>query len=581
MEKIKKGFLFFAIIIIGFMVPKFAAAQTKDPADLVILHGKVVTVDPFRPHAEAVAISADTIRAVGTDRSISKLAGNKTKVIDAKGLLVIPGFIEGHGHLMQLGETLNELNLANAHNWSDIVQKVKKTANKADSGDWILGYGWHQEKWDHPPEPNVNGWPTNAMLNKVSPDNPVLLTHASGHGIIANKKALELAGVTAKTKSPEGGTIVHGKNGEPIGVLLDDASALVYKAHAQYLGQRSKKQAHQDRIKQLQRAAKDAISKGITTFKAESNSLNMIDFFKKLDAAGKLPLRIYAMIDEPANVLAKALPKYRHVGRGNWFLTVRSIGEKTIDGALGTHTALMLKPYNDLPDSTGLQATSTAEETKTAKLAIKYGYQMDIHAIGDRANREVLDIYQKVFRKHPNKTNLRWEISHAQHLNPKDLPRFAKLGIIANMQGIHACSDGPYVVKRLGEKRAREGAYAWHKLIAHGTVVTNGTDTPVEDENPIPNFKCSVTRQLKSGAFFYPKEDMTRLQALKSYTINNAYSMFQEDHLGSITPGKLADIAILSRNIMSIPYYSIDSTKVVYTIIGGKVKYDHGEFKNM
>jgi predicted amidohydrolase YtcJ len=581
MKKIKFGILFLAVIGIGLVTCNFASAQPKDPADLVILHGKVVTVDPFRPHAEAVAISADTIRAVGTDRRISEFVGSNTQVIDAKGLLVVPGFIEGHGHIMQLGETLNELNLADVNNWSDIVQKVKKATEKAAPGKWIVGYGWHQEKWDHPPDPNVNGWPTNKMLNKVSPDNPVLLTHASGHGIIVNKKALELAGITAKTESPEGGTIVHGKIGKPIGVLLDDATALVYKVHAKYLAQRSPQQVHQDRIKQLERAAKDAISKGITTFKAESNSLNMIDFFKKLNAAGKLPLRIYAMINAPSNVLAKALPHYRIIGHGNWFLTVRSIGEKTIDGALGTHTAHMLKPYNDLPNSTGLQATSIAQETKTAELAVKYGYQMDIHAIGDLANRQVLNIYQKVFLEHPGKTDLRWEISHAQHLNPSDIPRFAKLGIIANMQGIHACSDGPYVVKRLGKKRTRQGAYAWHKLISYGTVVTNGTDTPVEDENPIPNFKCSVTRQLKSGAFFYPQEDMTRLQALKSYTINNAYSMFQEDHLGSITPGNLADIAILSKDIMSIPYYSIDSARIVYTIIGGKVKYDHGKFKNL
>jgi predicted amidohydrolase YtcJ len=510
MKQIKLGILLLAITGIGFVTCKSAAAQSKGSADLVILHGKVVTVDPFHPQAEAVAVSKDTIRAVGTDRKVSKLEGSSTRVIDAKGLLVVPGFIEGHGHLMELGKTLNELNLADAHSWPDIVQKVKKAAAKADSGDWILGYGWHQEKWDHPPTPNVNGWPTNKMLNKVSPDNPVLLTHASGHGIIVNNKALELAGITTETKSPEGGTIVH-NNGKPIGVLLDDAAALVYKVHAKVLAQRSRQQIYQDHVNQLKRAAKDAISKGITTFKAESNSLGMIDFYRKMNTAGKLPLRIYAMIDEPSNVLAKALPKYRFVGRGNWFLTVRSIGEKTIDGALGTHTALMLKPYNDLPDSTGLQATSIEEETKTVELAIKNGYQVDIHAIGDRANREVLDIYQKVFMKHPDKTDLRWEISHAQHLNPKDLPRFAKLGIIANMQGIHACSDGPYVVKRLGEKRAREGAYAWHKLIAHGTVVTNGTDTPVEDENPIPNFKCSVTRQLKNGAFFFPKEDMSRL----------------------------------------------------------------------
>lgn len=586
MKKNKWISFFTALIGIGWIftpIRTAARAVKPKPADLVLLHGKVVTMDPFRPHAEAVAISADTIRAVGSDRRIRELIGSHTRVINAKGMLVIPGFIEGHGHLMELGQSLNELDLRGEPTWSAIVQKVGKAAAEAQPGEWIFGQGWHQEKWDHPPKPNVNGWPTNTALSKVSPNNPVVLTQSSGHALIANKKALELAGITAETPNPKGGVIVRNKKGSPIGVLTDNAEGLVYKPYRKEQAKRSPKEVFEDRLEQFNGAVKDAISKGITSFKAQSNALSMIDFYRKLDARGKIPLRIYAMINEPSDTLAEALPKYRIVGHGNWFLTVRAIGEKLEDGALGSHTAHMLKPYKDLPNSTGTQVTSVAENTKTAELALKYGYQMEVHAIGDLANRQVLNIYQKVQRQHPGQADLRWEIEHAQHLNPTDIPRFARLGVIASMQSIHACRDAPFVVKELGKKRAREGAYAWHKLIDGGAVVTEGTDVPVANENPIPNFKCGVTRQIKNGkgTYFYPREVKTRKQELRDYTVNNAYSMFQEDHLGSITPGKLADITVLSQDIMTAPAYSIDSTKVVYTIIGGKVKYDHGAFENL
>jgi predicted amidohydrolase YtcJ len=272
----------------------------------------------------------------------------------------------------------------------------------------------------------------------------------------------------------------------------------------------------------------------------------------------------------------RRLPEYRMAGYGNHFLTVRSI-KRQIDGALGPHGAWLLDPYVDLPTSTGLNLEPVAEIERTAEIAIKHGFQVNTHAIGDRGNREVLDIYERVFRANPDKRDLRWRIEHAQHLHPSDIARFRSLGVVASMQGIHGTSDGPWVLKRLGEARARSGAYLWRSLIDAGVVVTNGTDVPVEDIDPIASFHASVSRQVRDGSRFYPDQRMTREEALRSYTLNNAYAAFEEGVKGSITPGKLADIVILSKDIMAVPEEEIPTARVDVTIVGGKVRYRRGD----
>jgi predicted amidohydrolase YtcJ len=266
------------------------------------------------------------------------------------------------------------------------------------------------------------------------------------------------------------------------------------------------------------------------------------------------------------------LKNYRIIDHGDRRLTVRAI-KRLIDGALGAHGAWLLEPYSDLLESVGLIGTPVDSIRATAELAIADGFQLCVHAIGDRGNREILDLYEATFKKHPGKCDLRWRVEHAQHLHPDDVPRFASLSVIASMQGIHCTSDGPWVPKRLGDKRSKEGAYAWRSLLDSGAVVSNGTDTPVEDVDPIANFHALVTRKMKDGSAFYPEQRMTRDEALRAYTYTAAYAAFEEKSKGSLTPGKLADIVVLSRDILTIPEDDIPGTEVLFTILGGKVLY--------
>lgn len=546
------------------------------PADLVLRNGKIVTVDSKRPEAQAVAVSGYTIAAVGSNEEIARYVGPNTQVIDLNGQLAIPGFIEGHGHYMGLGESKLELDLTTAKNFDDIVAMVADAVKKAKPGDWILGRGWHQEKWNKVPWPNVEGVPLHQALDRVSPNNPVYLTHASGHAALVNGRALQLAGVTRATPNPQGGEIVKDARGEPTGLLRERAQGLAGRAMDEALAKMTGEEREARSREVIGLAGADAVSKGVTSFQDAGSSFATIDLFKKLDAEHALPLRLYVMVrGESDSVLDANLDQYRMVMQDDAFLTVRAI-KMVMDGALGSHGAWMLEPYDDLPASTGLNLIPVERLKSVAEIAIRHGYQVNTHAIGDRANREVLNVYQAVFKANPDKKDLRWRDEHAQHIDPADQPRFARLGVIASMQAVHATSDGPWVPKRIGEKRAREGAYVWRKLMDSGAMVTNGTDTPVEDVNPIANFYAAVTRKTADGSLFYPEEKMTREEALKSYTLNNAYAAFEENFKGSLTPGKLADITVLSRDIMTVPDDSIPAARVVYTIIGGQIKYPAG-----
>jgi predicted amidohydrolase YtcJ len=537
----------------------------------VLRGGTVVTVDDAVPEAEAVAVRGDRIVAVGSDETIAAYLGEATEVIDLDGKLVIPGFIEGHGHYLYLGMAMSVLDLTEAANWDEIVAMVAGAARGAASGEWILGRGWHQEKWGRAPRPSVEGLPVHAGLSRVSPENPVFLTHASGHASFANALALELAGVTSETADPPGGEIVRDRNGEPTGALRETAQRLVRAAVERAQSSRSEEEIVAEALRAVELAGREALAKGVTSFHDAGASFETIDLFRELAAQGELPIRLYVMVRTSNEEMAAKLPEYRTIGFGGDFLTVRSI-KRQIDGALGPHGAWLLEPYQDL-ESTGLNLETVEDIEETAALAIEHGFQLGTHAIGDRANREVLDLYQRTFERNPAETDLRWRIEHAQHLHPDDIGRFAELGVIASMQGIHCTSDGPWVLKRLGARRAEEGAYVWRKLIATGAVVTNGTDVPVEDIDPIAGFYASVSRRMADGTTFFPEERMTREEALRSYTLLNAYSAFEEDIKGSLTPGKLADMVVLSRDIMTVPEAEIPATRVLYTILGGRVVY--------
>jgi predicted amidohydrolase YtcJ len=552
-----------------------AADQPRqDAADLVLRNGHVVTVDSTRPEAEAVAIRGYEIVAVGSNDEIEAYIGNGTRVIDLGGRLAIPGFIEGHGHYMGLGNAKMILDLTTVRSWEEIVAMVGAAARDAGRDAWISGRGWHQEKWDSVVGPTFDGVPTHAALSAVSPNNPVYLSHASGHAAFANARALELAGIDRDTPDPPGGTIVRDDQGNPTGLLRETAQGLVSRVMNRALEQRSAEEIEREARRMVQLAGQEAIENGVTSFHDAGSDFETIDFLKRLEAEGALPVRLYVMVRGESNeTMAERLKDYRMVAEGNDFLTVRSI-KHSIDGALGAHGAWLLAPYADMPGSAGLNTTDPAVIERTAQIAIENGFQVNTHAIGDRANREVLDIYERTFAAHPDKSDLRWRIEHAQHLDPADIPRFAELGVIAAMQGVHATSDGPWIDKRLGHERARTGAYVWRDLLDSGAIIANGTDVPVEHISPIVSFHSTVARRLADGSEFFPEQRLTREEALRSYTLANAFAAFEEDIKGSITPGKLADIVVLSKDIMTVPEEEILDAKVDITIIGGEVVYE-------
>src|SRR5690606_8517878 len=513
------------------------------------------------------------IAAVGSAEDIQRYIGDATQVIDLEGRLAIPGFIEGHGHFMGLGSSKLQLDLTTASSWNDIVAQVASAAAEAAPGEWIHGRGWHQEKWGGLPTPSVEGNPVHTSLSAVSPDNPVILTHASGHASFVNAKALELAGITRTTANPSGGEIVRDGNGNATGLLRETAQRLAGAASSQADSSQTPEERQALSRRMVQLAGIDLLSKGVTSFHDAGTGFRTIDFLRGLADEGELPVRLYVMVrGESVARMDSLLSSYRMTDYANGFLTVRSI-KRQIDGALGSHGAWLLEPYADLPRSAGLALESVESLEQVSEIAIRDGFQVNTHAIGDRANREVLDVYEKTFAASPDKSDLRWRIEHAQHIAPSDVARFKKLGVIASMQGIHTISDAPWLPGKLGAERAAEESYLFRSLWDLGVVVTNGTDTPVEDANPIPSFYGMVARVSNDGKVFTPEQRLTREEALRAYTINNAYAAFQENDLGSITPGKYADITVLSKDILTIPEAEIPTAEVVYTIVGGDVKF--------
>ena len=550
-----------------------APGEGVTPADLVLRGGIVATVDPDDSMAEALAIRDGWIVAVGSNEDVDALIGAGTEVIELDGRFAAPGFIEGHGHYMSLGNSKTILDLNGAANWDVIVAMVAEAVQEAEPGQWIRGRGWHQEKWDSPPDPAVEGNPTHASLSAVSPDNPVLLGHASGHAAFANAAALALGGFDRDAEPPPGGELVRDENGELTGLLRETAQRPVSAAFAQSESGRSAEEIEARFRREVALAAEEALSKGVTSFQDAGSSFSTIDGLKRLEEEGALPVRLYIMVRRASNEEMDArLPDYYMPSEGDDYLTVRSI-KRQIDGALGSHGAWLLEPYEDMPTSTGLVLETVEDITGTAHVAIKHGFQVNTHAIGDRANREVLDIYQAVFDSAGSGSDLRWRIEHAQHVHPDDIGRFAELGVLASMQGVHATSDAPWIPLRLGDQRAEERTYLWRSFMNAGVRINNGTDVPVEDIDPLAGFRSSVTRLTVDGSIFYPEQNMTRTEALRSYTINNAIAAFEEDYKGSLEVGKLGDVVVLDRDILTVSDEELAEARVDVTIVGGEVRY--------
>ncbi len=559
----------------------FSGCSSGPTADLVLKNGTIATLEEEHGDVEALAASDDTILAVGPTADIASYVGSGTRVIDLEGRLATPGFIEGHGHFMGMGQSQMQLGLLGTPSWDEVVARVDSAADEVPSGAWLEGRGWHQEKWTAEPERVVRGFPTNARLNKVAPDTPVFLTHASGHAAIANDAALERAGIGPDTPDPEGGTIVRDAQGRATGVLLETAEGLVLEAIEQSRSDMTAEERRARKKKQVRLAAENALAHGVTSFHDQGASFETIERYREMAQAGELGIRMYAMVSqsEVTPETQDTLAALRTMGAADHHFTVRSIGEVTVDGALGSRTAWMLNPYNDAPNDTGTNVTAMDRVREIAEIAMEENYQLAVHAIGDRANRESLDLFESLFKKADvDGEELRWRIEHAQHLHPDDIPRFANLGVIASMQAMHACSDAPYNYKRLGAERVEQGAYVWKTLWEDGVVIANGTDVPVEKIDPFANFHCTVTRKVpEADTAFTEEEALTRRQALKSYTTKNAYAAFAENRRGTLAPGKLADVAVLSKNILEVPADEIRDTDVTHTIVGGEVRYEQTE----
>jgi predicted amidohydrolase YtcJ len=546
-----------------------ACTAAQEPADLVIFGGRIVTMDVANPEVEALAARGQQLIAVGSEADVRRLIGDATEVIDLDGALAVPGLIEGHAHFLSIGRAKMQLDLRSVSDFGEIVEMVAQAVADAEPGQWIFGRGWHQEKWRQPPQPNVSGLPYHDALSAVSPDNPVLLTHASGHATMVNALALEMAGIDDATPDPAGGEIVRDTHGRAIGVLRETAAGLV----SSYAGV-EQDEAVVRRMAEL--AAAECLAHGITSFQDASVSFAQVEVLRAMAAAGELPVRLWMMLGEDNQALAAGLPGYRVYREGNRFLTVGGI-KRFADGALGSHGAWLLEPYVDLPSSVGLNIDTPEVMRETARLAAEHGLQLCTHAIGDRANRMVLDVYQEVIDSRADGRELRWRVEHAQHLDPADIPRFSELGVIAAMQPTHCTSDGPWVVPRLGEARAEQGAYVWRSLLDAGAVIAAGTDAPVEAVDTMPSYHAAVTRRMADGTAFYPRQAMTRDEALRAMTLDAAYAAFEEDIKGSLGVGKLADVTVLSKDILTVPEDEILETRVLYTIVGGTVEYRAGE----
>ena len=544
-------------------------------ADLVLRNGKIVTLDPSRPQASAIAIADGKIVALGSNEDVAREIQPRTNAIDLRGRLAVPGFIESHAHFTEIGQSKIQLDLTAARTWDDIVAMVATAAKKARRGEWILGRGWHQEKWDRRPVPEVRGFPVHTGLSRVSPDNPVLLEHVSGHAVFVNAAALARAGISAATPDPAGGQILKDSSGQPTGLLNEAAQQLARSALERDLDRRSAAEKNLEAERVIDLAAQECLSKGITSFEDAGSPPEVIERLRRRAERGTLPIRMSVMLRTSNDGFRNWIAAHPGglTGIADNRLTVRAI-KRYMDGALGLRGAWLLEPYSDLPSSTGLNVESLADIEQTANIAIANGYQLATHAIGDRAVRETLNLYQRVFAANPGKADLRWRIEHAQNISPADISRFAQLGVIAAMQGIHATSDAPMVIPRLGPKRAEEEAYVWRSLLNTGAHISNGTDAPVEDVSPIQCFYASVTRRTKTGETFFPGQKMTRMEALRSYTVEGAYATFEENLKGALKPGMLGDVTVLSKDILTVADDQILSTQVDYTVVGGKVVYE-------
>lgn len=544
-------------------------------ADLVISNGDIYTVDKVNPKAEAIAVLDGKIAFIGSTEHVAEWVGEETEVVDLKGKIMTPGWIEGHGHFLGMGQSKLNLELLDVTSYEQLVQRVEKAVSEASPGDWILGRGWHQSKWDSIAGPVVKGFQTHELLSEVSPDNPVFLRHASGHAGFANEKAMKIAGIGLLAKESltkedkHGGEIIRDDQGNPTGIFNETAMGIIAK-HIPDADESKNRRA-------MTLAIETCLANGITSFHDAGAFRHQIDLARTFIKEDKLKVRLSMMLSSrDSTLLNEWFAKGPEIGTGNNFLTIRSV-KIHADGALGSRGAWLLESYEDRANHFGHETTPMSFVYEVATKGLQHGFQVCTHAIGDRTNREVLDMYEKAFQANPDRAqDARFRIEHAQHLSLEDIPRFAALGVIPAMQAIHMSSDRPWAIDRIGKQRIIDGAYVWQKLLKSGAVIVNGSDVPVEPINPMASFYASVSRKTLKGepaGGFEPDQKMTREQALRSYTLDAAFGAFEENIKGSIELGKLADFTIFSQDFMQVAEEKILDTKVDMTIVDGNIEY--------
>ena len=544
------------------VLPQQQPAARSAFADLVFTNGTVYTANDRQPTAQAIAIKGERIIFVGDSAGSRRHVGANTRVIDLKGFTVLPGLTDSHHHLAGVGFREMNLNLEGTTSLEDFLNKVKARVDQAKPGDWITGRGWIETFWQPPV------FPTRSDLDKVAPSNPVMLNRADGHGAVVNSAAMKLAGIDKTTPNPFGGEISKDANGEPNGMLLDAAQGLVRR----HIPDPTAADAERAIVLGVNRN----ISLGWTQVQDAGGSYSDVELFKKLYSEGRIKLRIYKAVHGPSPASARLIAEGPTIGAFNHRFTLRTI-KVVSDGALGSRGAALLAPYADKPETSGFLTVKQEEFAPMLAQALKAGVQVETHAIGDYANRFTLDEYEKAFKAVPASqrkvSDPRWRIEHSQIINPTDIPRFAKLGVIPSMQPSHAIGDLHFAPSRVGIERLA-GAYAWQSLIKSGAIIPGGSDAPVERGEPLIEFYAAVARKDQkgfSGAGWHPEEAVTRAQALQMFTIWPAQAAFEEKLRGSIEVGKLADLTIFSADIMKIPEVEILKARCVMTIINGEL----------
>jgi predicted amidohydrolase YtcJ len=547
-------------LLVALSTPLAAQTPARHSADLIVTNARIYTVDDSRPVVSAMAIRDGRVLFTGSAREAMALRGEATRVVDLGGRVVIPGMVDAHAHLLGLGESLRNVSLVGTRSYDEVVARVVERAKGQPDGTWIVGRGWDQNQWGD------TRFPTHDALSRALPNHPVYLVRVDGHAGLANAAAMRAAGITTATPDPAGGRIERTASREPTGVFVDNAKALVERSIPA--------RTRADQRSAIRAAIAESQRWGLVGLHDAGESRQTIDLMEEMAKAGEITFRLYVMIGDDSAAVAHYLARGPQSGLYDNHLWLRAF-KLYADGALGSRGAALLEPYDDDANNRGLLLSAPAHIRDVAERALRAGFQVNTHAIGDRGNRMVLDAYDAALRTVPTADH-RFRIEHTQVLHHDDIPRFAELGVIPSMQAVHQTSDMYWAATRLGPGRLL-GAYAWRSLLNTGVVVPNGSDFPVEAVNPLLSFHSAVSRQDAANwpaGGWLPEQRMTRDEALRSMTIWPAYAAFQESMMGSLTPGKLADFVVLDRDIMTVADRDILGTTVLATYVGGKAVYE-------